>query len=126
MYFLELLEKLDDMKEKSWFPPSVLSSFLTFNILIEQEFKDDCTISRAIPLLFSSPLYMVTSFYNNKDSEWLCRKVMCANTALSDGNIYLHSKKTFQYESALGLINMSSLFPLFLPDLIFVFLVCFV
>jgi len=104
MYFLELLEKLDDMKEKSWFPPSLLSSFLTFNILIEQEFKDGCTISRAIPLLFlppPPPLHMVTSFYNNKDSEWLCQKVMCANAALNDGNIY--SRKTFQYESALGL-----------------------
>lgn len=72
MYFLELLEKLDEVKEKSWFPPSLLSSFLTFNILIEQEFKDDCTSSRAIAFLFFSSLYMVTSFYNNKDSEWLC------------------------------------------------------
>lgn len=124
MYFLELLEKLDDMNEKSWLPPSILSSFLTCNILIEQKFKDDCTISRAIFLLFSSSLYMVTSFYNNKDSGWLYRKVLCANAALNDRNIYLCSKKMFQYESALGLINMSSLFHLFLPNLIFVVLFC--
>lgn len=51
MYFLEVLEKLDDMKEKSGFPPSLLSFFLTFNVLIDQKFKDECTISRAIPLL---------------------------------------------------------------------------
>lgn len=54
MYFLELLEKLDDMKEKSGFPPSLLSSFLTFNVLIDQKFKDECTI-RAIPLFPPHP-----------------------------------------------------------------------
>lgn len=64
---------------------------------------------------------MVTSFYNNKDSEWLCEKVMCANATLNDRKTYLHSKKMFQSESALGLIDMNSLFHLFLPDLIFVF-----
>lgn len=30
MYFLELLEKLDDMKEKPGFPPSLLSFFFFF------------------------------------------------------------------------------------------------
>lgn len=58
MYFLELLEKLDDMKEKPGFPPSLLSFFfffLTFNVLIDQNFKDECTISRAIPLLLPPP-----------------------------------------------------------------------
>lgn len=75
--------------------------------------------SRPIPLLL--PSNMVTSFYNNKDSEWLCQKVMCANTTLNDRKTYLYSKKTFQSESALDLVNMSSLFHLFLPDLIFVF-----
>lgn len=57
MYFLELLEKLDDMKEKSGFLPSLLSSFFTFNVLIDQKFKDECTISRAIPLLPLPPQY---------------------------------------------------------------------
>lgn len=52
MYFLELLEKLDNMKEKSGFLPSLLSSFLTFNVLIDQQFKDECTI---VDLFLSFP-----------------------------------------------------------------------
>ncbi|KAF2984469.1 hypothetical protein EK904_003414 [Melospiza melodia maxima] len=72
MYFLELLEKLDNMKEKSGFLPSLLSSFLTFNVLIDQKFKDKCTIK--FPINFFNCL-----FFKSKTSQGLC----CTKTTVS-------------------------------------------
>lgn len=86
MYFLELLEKLDDMKEKPGFPPSLLSFFFFFWHLMFSLIKTLKMNAQLVELFLSfyPPPHMVTSFYNNKDSERLCQKVMCANTTLND------------------------------------------
>lgn len=117
MYFLELLEKLDDMKERSWFPLCFYLPFGHSVCSLSKNLKITAPLVGLLPF-FPLPLYMVTSFYNNKDSEWFCQRVMCANTAFNTRNIFLFTEEA-SMGILFGLTNMDSLFHLLLPDFIF-------
>lgn len=101
MYFLELLEKLDDMKERSWFP---LCFYLPFGHSV-------CSLSKNLKI--TAPLVGLLPFFPSLSIWWLHSttikiqngsvKGSCVPTLLLILETYFCSQKRLQWESSLGL-----------------------
>lgn len=125
MYFLDLLEKLDDMKERSWSPLYFYLPFGHFICSLSKRLKITAPLVGLLPPFFLLPLYMVTSFYNNKDSDWLCQKVMSANTAFNTRNIFLFTEEV-SIGILFGLMNKNRFSSVAARLHILLLIVCFV